>query len=202
MEYDVGLGKHFTHARLGTSIRKEGVNLLYIAEAYHGLPAELGVISNKENLAGISNNRSPDTNLVIVEVEESTVPIDPAHTDDSKIDLELLYKVNRRFSCNTQIPATYHSTGDKDLKALVLAQDCCHIKVVRYDPESFVIQKRLGHLLCSGSDINERGSVVRDMPGQHSGNTALFRQVKYLTRGVCHIFYTGGQAGPPVVAAY
>ena len=57
MACDVGLGKHLIHARPGSSIRKEGVNLLYIAEAYHGLPTELGVISHNENLAGIFNNR-------------------------------------------------------------------------------------------------------------------------------------------------
>jgi len=134
MECDVGLGKYLTHVSLGPSIRKEGVNLLYIAEAHHGFPAKLGVISYNEYFTGISNNCSTGTNLVIIEVEESPVPIDPAHTDDTKIDLELLYKVNSRFSRNTQIPVTDSSTGDNDLKALIFAQDCCHVKVVGYDP--------------------------------------------------------------------
>jgi len=53
MECDVGLGKHLTHARLRSSIRKEGVNFPYVAEAYHRLPAELGVIRHKEDLSRI-----------------------------------------------------------------------------------------------------------------------------------------------------
>src|SRR5690554_8238248 len=85
------------------AVGEQGVELGYIALAYHRVTLKLRVIGNQIDLARVANDRLGDARFLIVELQQRTILIDTADPDDAEVHLELVDKVDGRLADNPTV---------------------------------------------------------------------------------------------------
>ena len=111
------------------------------------------------------DDRLRDPDLAGIEIQQRAVGVDAADADDPEVDLELADEVETVIADDAAIPAAHVAAGDDDLEFVVLAENAGDLQIIGDDPQAFVAQQRLRHLLRRGADIDEERGVVWECAG-------------------------------------
>ena len=75
-------------------IRKHMIGLGNVTETDHGISSELGVVGSKKDLVGVGDDCLSDSDFAVIEVEEGTIIVNTADSNDAEVHLELIDEVD------------------------------------------------------------------------------------------------------------
>ena len=157
------------------------------------------MIRRQKDPAGIVDDGAGGTHLTIVEVQQRTVQIDAANTDDAVVHLELVNEIDGGLTDDAAIAAADQPPRHDHLEIGIPGKDQGHVEVVGDHAQSVVVEQGLGHLLGGGADIDEQGGAIGDFPREAAGDLLLFGLTDHLAMRVGHVLDTGGDPGTAMV---
>ncbi|VVT04418.1 hypothetical protein MARINON1_52282 [Marinobacter salarius] len=182
-------------------IGKHMICLSNAAEAHHGVAAELGMVRGQQYLAGILDDGLGNPDFPVIEVQQRTVTVDAADTDNAEIHLELVDEVPSGFTHDAAVAVTHFAAGNNDVEVFLGGKNGCDVKVVGDYLEVVFLKQGLGNGFRGGADVDEHGGVVGDHVDQCFSDALLGFQVHDFASLVGSVHRAGVDAGAAVMSA-
>ena len=111
-------------------IRKHMIGLGNVTETDHGISSELGVVGSKKDLVGVGDDCLSDSDFAVIEVEEGTIIVNTADSNDAEVHLELIDEVHGSFTDNSAITVAHLSASDDYMEIFFGRKNGRNVQVV------------------------------------------------------------------------